>query len=387
MSRKDGFSREEPRSDMGPKNILLIHDDKMQLPFYRIQIYRYLHNFLKAHNYNLIVIADGSQEPASGPIEFPLFRMKLGLAVLIGLVHKYKPHACLLVVNHSKSYFFSFLLFLRATRIKAITWTHGVNLQRKHSRLSRLMHNAEHALCDGIILYAPHLIEFIAKSHRSKVFIANNTLNLAGYDPERTNKKTILAKYGIDTGKNIVFIGRIQKRKRIHDLFSAFEFLQDKGSGLVLIGPDDEGIAASLANKDRKIFIIGPLYGADALDLLSSCDVFCIPGAIGLSIVDAMYCGLPVVTEKVDHGPEIMYLHDGENGFMVEMGDPRALADRLGLLLEDDQLRLRFSQRAKEEIKKNGHIDNLCTGVLQSLDHSLGSTRGRDRDPEGLDNR
>ena len=34
-----------------------------------------------------------------------------------------------------------------------------------------------------------------------------------------------------------------------------------------------------------------------------ACDVYCIPGAIGLSIVDAQFCGLPVVTEDVDHGP------------------------------------------------------------------------------------
>lgn len=362
------------------KNVLLIHDDTMQLPYYRIQNYRYLHDFLKAHDYNLVVVADGIQEPARDPMSLPLYRMKLGLGTLVRLVHKYKPQACLLVVNHSKSYFFPFLLYLRIAGLKAITWTHGVNLQRKHSKLSRLAHYIEHTLCNGIILYADYLTEFIARKHRSKVFVANNTLNMAGFDPQKTDKKAVLAKYGIDTEKNIIFVGRIQKRKRIHDLLSACELLSNDQYGLVLVGPDEEGITASLDKKRGNIFPLGPLYGTAVLDLLSSCDVFCIPGAIGLSIVDAMYCGLPVVTERLDHGPEIMYFQEGETGFMVEKGDCRALADRLKQLLENDQLRHQFSRRAREEINTNGHIDNLCKGVLQSLDHLTNSQSIRDRD-------
>jgi hypothetical protein len=75
-----------------------------------------------------------------------------------------------------------------------------------------------------------------------------------------------------------------------------------------------------------------------------------------------------------------MYFQEGETGFMVEKGDCRALADRLKQLLENDQLRHQFSRRAREEINTNGHIDNLCKGVLQSLDHLTNSQSIRDRD-------
>jgi glycosyltransferase involved in cell wall biosynthesis len=354
------------------KNVLLIHGDKMPLPYYRIQIYNYLHDFLANRGYDFSVVSEGNPEAEPPPAGFPLQRLKLNLRALVRLVREHKPQACLLVIAHSQPYFFPFLLFLRLAGIKSITWTHGVDLQRKNSKFSYAAHYVEHTLCNGIVLYSDLLVEFIAKSHRRKVSIANNTLNLTGYDPRRADRKTVLAKYGIDTGKNIIFMGRVQKRKRIDDLLAAFELLGGETYGLVLAGPDDERILADLDTKGMKIFRIGPIYGNEALDLLSSCDVCCIPGAIGLSIVDAMYCGLPVVTERLEHGPEIMYLHEGQNGFMVEKGDCRALADRLGQLLEDDRLRLQFSRKAREEIETNGHIDNLCNGVLKSLDRLLG---------------
>lgn len=355
------------------KNILLVYDDGRKLPNYRVENYKYLHTYLKDHNYKFAVVAEGVQKGFENIVDFPLFNLKFGIRNLIRLVLKFKPQACILVINHSKYYFFPILLFLKVARIKAITWTHGVNLQRKNSILSRLIHYLEHALCDGIILYAEHLKKFIAKSHRRKVFVANNTLNLTEYKPQYTDRRKILGKYGIKTEKNIIFVGRIQKRKRIQDLLMAFSLIREPKWGLIIVGPDEEGILYQLTKKDMRIYTIGPLYGKEVLDLLSACDVFCIPGAIGLSIVDAMYCGLPVVTEKVDHGPEIMYLRDGENGFLVEKGNYKALADCLRLLLEEEELRVKFSKSAREEIATNGHIDNMCKGVVECLNFLTGS--------------
>jgi glycosyltransferase involved in cell wall biosynthesis len=339
----------------------------MLLPHYRVKTYGYLHTYLINHNYNLAVVTEGIQKDYNSPISFPLYRMKLSLSSLIRFALNHKPKAYLLVIAHSKRYFFPFLIFLKTIKQKFASWTHGVNLQRKHSKLSRFFHHLEHALCDGIILYGDHMKEYIAENHLHKVYIANNTINLTEYNPRLTDRAAILRKHGITTEKNIIFVGRIQKRKRIKDLFKAFELLSDKKYGLIIVGPDEEAITAQLKKNNPRVYTIGPLYGTDVLDLLKASDVFCIPGSIGLSIVDAMYCGLPVVTERLDHGPEIMYLRDGINGFFVDKGDYRALADRIQTLLENEELHLQFSQKAREEIETNGHIDNLCKGILQCL--------------------
>jgi glycosyltransferase involved in cell wall biosynthesis len=347
--------------------VLLVNHDKMALPQYRVQNYTYLHSYLGRHGYDLYVCANGARVSPADPPGFLTFT-RLGLASLVRRLDALKPRVCIFIVSLRRPYYFPLLLYLRFRGVKAITWTHGTDLQRS-SRLSALVHHAEHELCDGIVLYADHLRKFLAGRHNNKAFVANNTLDLTQYEPGELNRARVLGKYGIHTVRNVIFVGRVQTRKRIHDLLAAFCRLTLEDCGLIIVGPDEDGILKHASNKNARVFSLGPLYGREVLDLLSCADVCCIPGAIGLSIVDAMYCGLPVVTERVAHGPEIMYFHEGENGYMVQEGDVEALAERLGALLGDESLRRRFSQRAREEIATRGHIDNLCMGVLRCLDH------------------
>ena len=144
--------------------------------------------------------------------------------------------------------------------------------------------------------------------------------------------------------------------------------LKMKNTGLILVGPDDEGILDTVKPEDN-IYKIGPVYGEESLDLLSASEVFCLPGSIGLSIVDAFFCGLPAVTEDGWHGPEIMYLKDGVNGFIVPQGDIVQLAEKLDALLKDHALRQRFSQAARTEIATTGHIDRMCEGFRSALEY------------------
>jgi glycosyltransferase involved in cell wall biosynthesis len=131
------------------------------------------------------------------------------------------------------------------------------------------------------------------------------------------------------------------------------------------VGPDPDGILNNIDGKN--IYKLGPIYGEKRLNLLSAADVFCLPGAVGLSIVDAFQCGLPFVTEEGDESPEIMYLKDGINGFVVSRGNKKEMAEKLLLLLDNDRLRRQFSDAAKSEIAEKGHIDNLCAGFRDAL--------------------
>jgi len=139
---------------------------------------------------------------------------------------------------------------------------------------------------------------------------------------------------------------------------------------LILAGPDTDGVLKEIDGPN--IYKVGPVYGARKFDLLSTADLFCLPGAVGLSVVDAFHCGLPIVTEEGDESAEMMYIKDGENGFVVPRGDIPAMARKLLLLLDDASLRQRFSEQAKREIAENGHIDKLCAGFRDALCHATG---------------
>ena len=164
-------------------------------------------------------------------------------------------------------------------------------------------------------------------------------------------------------------MGRMQKRKRIDHLVEAFASLRRFDFGLILAGPDPEDVLTGI--KGENIFKLGPIYGNDRFDLLSSADVFCLPGAVGLSIVDAFHCGLPFITEEGDESAEIMYLKDGINGLVVPRADIQTLGRKLEILLDDDALRGKYSEAAKQEIYKNGNIDKLCAGFRDALLYAM----------------
>jgi glycosyltransferase involved in cell wall biosynthesis len=80
---------------------------------------------------------------------------------------------------------------------------------------------------------------------------------------------------------------------------------------------------------------------------MSAGDVFVLPSlSEGLPTVvcEAMNCGLPVVATAVDGTPEAV--RDGETGLLVPPRDPAALADALGRLLDDADLRGRMAEAA-----------------------------------------
>src|SRR5690606_2575078 len=126
------------------------------------------------------------------------------------------------------------------------------------------------------------------------------------------DKERTLAAHGIGTRRNVICVGRLQRRKRIDQLLAAFASVRLSDAGLILVGPDTDGL--TLGIRDERVVWTGPLYGAELQMLMECADLYCMPGHIGLSIVDAFFFGLPVVTTDVDHAPEIAYLEHGVNG-------------------------------------------------------------------------
>ncbi|MFX0198500.1 MAG: glycosyltransferase family 4 protein [Candidatus Hodarchaeota archaeon] len=276
-----------------------------------------------------------------------------------------KPDVVIFWVNLKYLYLFPTLLITKALGLKTVYWGHGCDLEDLESEPKKMAYALEHWICDAIILYAEHLTKYVSPRFHYKVFVANNTLNFASYSIPFYDKNSVLAKYGINTHKNIICMARMEKRKRIDDLIKAFDLLNYRNYGLILVGPDTDGILKDVQSDN--IYKLGPVYGEESLALLSSADVYCLPGHIGLSIVDAFYCGLPIVTEDTENAPEIIYLKNGINGFIVPKSDVHQLAIKLQLLLENDILREQFSQAARNEIMTNGHIKVMCEGFAKAL--------------------
>jgi glycosyltransferase involved in cell wall biosynthesis len=352
--------------------VLIIHGGF--IPHYRVPIYGYLSRYLKNYGFDLLVISDGLQPGSCDTIEFKYTHIHLSVLNIVRFIHRHKIDIVIGFMNLKHLYLFPTYLIARVFMgRKIIYWGHGRDLLDSERKIKIVAYAAEHAMCNAIILYAEHLKKYVRKHLHKKVFIANNTLHLTYKGlPPGVVRENVLREYGIDTKKNIICVGRMQKRKRIDHLVEAFVYMNRSDIGLILVGPDPEGVLDGI--ESAKIFKLGALYGDKKFDLLSLADVYCLPGAVGLSIVDAFHCGLPIVTEEGDESAEIMYLKDGVNGFIVPRGNIPVMSQKLLLLLDDDELRRKFSNAAKREIKESGSMDVFCSGFMKALFYTIGRT-------------
>ena len=88
----------------------------------------------------------------------------------------------------------------------------------------------------------------------------------------------------------------------------------------------------------------------------------------GLSIVEAMACGVPVVTTNV-YGPSEIITQDVD-GLAVSPNDVNALVKAVHTLLDDEQLRIVMGEEGRTTVEKrfdiNQHLENLV-GIYQDL--------------------
>lgn len=87
------------------------------------------------------------------------------------------------------------------------------------------------------------------------------------------------------------------------------------------------------------------------------------------SLLEAMAMGMPVVSTDCPCGGPREVIQDGENGFLIPVGDEDALADRICRLIEDKDLARRFGENARkiEEIASVDAIYNQWKDYLEEI--------------------
>ena len=347
--------------------VLLLHGG--QVPHYRVPVYNHLSSYLRERSFVLAVASEGIQPGNPTPVQFDFVQMRLSARSVGSALWRGGYDVMIMFVNVRHRYLFPVYLVAKGIlRRKLVWWGQGRDLAQPNAVLKNVAYGTEHALSDAIILYAEHLKKYVAARYRHKVFVANNTLAVSYTDLPPGGRERVLQSYGIRTRKNIICVGRFQRRKRIDHIVAAMQLMRRPDIGLILVGPDTEGVLNDIDGNN--VYKLGEIYGEERFDLLLAADVYCLPGAVGLSIVDAFHCGLPFVTEDGDESAEIAYLKHGVNGFVVPRGDAQELAKVLLMLLDDGELRARFSEAARREAVENASIDGLCEGFALALHHA-----------------
>jgi glycosyltransferase involved in cell wall biosynthesis len=165
------------------------------------------------------------------------------------------------------------------------------------------------------------------------------------------------ARFGIAPDRPaILYVSKLQRRKRPDDLLRAAQKLAGEGLAfdLVLAGSGEmlNDLKEMAAASGLRVLFPGFVNQSEMPRLLGACDIFALPAQNepwGLIVNEAMCAGLPIVISK-ELGCAADLLRHGENGFGVAPGDIDALAGALRTLLRDPQLRAAMSRKSLEII-------------------------------------
>jgi glycosyltransferase involved in cell wall biosynthesis len=175
-------------------------------------------------------------------------------------------------------------------------------------------------------------------------------IDLARFSPGVASEAR--AALGLPTGGRVIGIVATMRGWKGHSfLFEAFARLDEPDAMLLAVGdgPQREALgtlAAQLGIAERVRF---PGNQDDVVPWLRAMDVFCLPSwaneGVPQALMQAMACGLPVVTTPVGSIAEIVT--PGETGLLVPPRDMASLGAALRTLLADAPLRDRLGRQAR----------------------------------------
>src|SRR5690554_3371790 len=153
----------------------------------------------------------------------------------------------------------------------------------------------------------------------------------------------------------LVHTSNFRKVKRTMDVIHIFKKVQDKlPSKLLMVGDGPERTQAEQLARDLDIAHNVRFLGKqDAIEeILSVSDLFLIPSgseSFGLAALEAMACRVPVISSNIGGLPELNL--EGVTGFLCDVGDIDAMAEKALYVLEDCDRLEKFKEAALNRAK------------------------------------
>lgn len=162
---------------------------------------------------------------------------------------------------------------------------------------------------------------------------------------------------------NILFMAWVTRNKGIYELIEAAKLLKEENFQFKLIiagnGEDFENIRQEieLSKLTKYVEMKGWVIGPEKLQLLSESDIFVLPtyfDGYPNSLMEAMAAGKACVASNVGSIPDM--IDQMESGIIIEKENHIQLYEGLKVLIENTELRISMSEKAREKIKTNNSI-------------------------------
>lgn len=201
-----------------------------------------------------------------------------------------------------------------------------------------------------------------------------------------SDRQTVIIPFGVDTAefhgvkplkRTVLGLGEqgsiigtvcrlVEPKKGLRVLLESVCLIKKRSPGMewqiLIVG--DGPARGELEDLSRRLGLDGRVLFAglrrDIPELLPQFDVFVLPSlyeGFGIALLEAMAAARPVVATRVGGIPE--FVENGKTGVLVPPGDPQALADAIGGLLDHPDRAKELGLRAVEHVRKSFGMDSI----------------------------
>jgi len=305
-------------------------------------------------------------EMASYPLfEFPLYTPALASKIVevsrfekLDLIHAHYaiPHAISAYLARE---------ILRGN-LKVITTLHGTDITLvglEPSFLPVMRFSIEQS--DGVTAVSRFLREKTMTNYSitKDIRVIPNFVDTRKY--RRIEQPEVRAKFAPPEERIIVHVSNFRQVKRVQDVIRIFGEVRKKvPSRLLLVGDGPDRSACEILTREMNLQQHVRFLGKqlELVPILSSSDLMLMPSqseSFGLSALEAMACGVPVVSSSVGGLPELQ-VH-GETGYIAEMGDIERMAKYAVDLLTNDAKRLEFGRAGRTRAVENFDSEKIVS--------------------------
>jgi glycosyltransferase involved in cell wall biosynthesis len=169
----------------------------------------------------------------------------------------------------------------------------------------------------------------------------------------------------------VLFVGRLQKRKRIDFLLQACAALPDELQPRVWVvgdGPARGEFEAVARDVYPQAEFLGSRHGEELAGIFRQADLFALPGSGGLAVQQAMAYGLPVIVAEGDGTQDDLVRP--ENGWLLPPDDQpalqAALEAALGMALQDTIALHRMGEASYRLVVEEVNLEKMAEGFVKA---------------------
>lgn len=274
------------------------------------------------------------------------------------------------------------LVICKVLKKNTFVWSHG--WYGRESLLKRQIKKWFFGLASGVLLYGDYARSLMINNglNPNKLFVIYNSLDYKEQIVRRNklSNSSYFEEYFGNSLPVIIFLGRIQRIKRIDLMLGAIGLLNAQGFGcnLLIVGDEFEDINLDKLVHENKlssnVWLFGSTYEEQVIGpLIYNAAVTVSPGNVGLTAIHSLTYGTPVITHNnfSNQMPEFEAILDGETGSFFNEDSIEDLAEKVKMWIgisPQKRIRTREACYSVVDLKYNPEAQyNRIVGALNFI--------------------